>query len=90
MISLLVPSDDSAANIPSSGDQHIDTNALSAGGILVVQVIPSGLDMIRFVPSDATATNNPNSGDQVTELQLFASFADVLEVQMKPSGLVIT
>ena len=41
------------------------------------------------VPLSATAMNNESSGDQHTEIQLLSA-ADVRDVQVMPSGLVIT
>jgi hypothetical protein len=63
---------------------------LSAGVVLEVQVIPSGLVItLLAVPVLLTATNKVSSLAQITEDQLL-SVAEVLIVQVIPSGLVIT
>ena len=71
-------------------DLFIANPCSDTGFVRVVQVVPSGLVIIRVpVPEDATAQNNISSGDQQTEFQLLSAEL-VLVVHVVPLGDVIT
>lgn len=70
---------------PSSGDQQMEVQLLSAALARVVQVTPSGDVITRLpVPLLATAAKRPSSGDQQTEFHILSALVCV--VQVTPSG----
>lgn len=83
--------DDTARNIPRSGDQHTHCHALCAGLAIDVQLIPLLLRMIRLLLAVVvdTATNIPSEADHATLLQLFPGMRRRV-VQLIPLALVTT
>ena len=63
VITLLVPSADTAQNKVNSGDHVTERHAFASAAALAVQVIPSGEVITRLVPLEETATNRVNSSD---------------------------
>jgi hypothetical protein len=66
VIHLFVPVLDTAQNMPSSGDQQTERQALAAAAACAVHAVPLGEVITRLVPLPATATNNVKSEDQQT------------------------
>ena len=90
---VMIPLAPTAQNISLSGDQQTSYHILvsATDDATLDHVNPSVLVMVRLpVPLDPTAQNIPNLEDQDTLSQATALFAASLNVQLTPSGLVIT
>jgi len=74
-ITWLVPSDDTATNIPREELQHTEVHELASEAVAVFQVIPSELYITWLVPELATPTYMLSSGLQAIPVQVLASAA---------------